>query len=219
MPRVVIALILWMLGSPGSSSPLPFVDMDSEQTTFCADCMPSPYELRVELTWERDVDLDLHTLLPSGHHVYYGERNLPDDQIASPGWLDDDHQSGPYPSVGERLLVTADSVPGAPPPTQRRYCLAVGLYSDLTSGDTVDFSLFVEYRERQRFRCRGQVVADGTWNEPQRDDLEGLCAAGASGPSHRFSVPLLLHLPPRDATNSTFEGPASGTPLDCTEIL
>ncbi len=209
------ALLTVVLGTwPVTSRPnppSPLADLEPERGTFCLDCLPAPYDLRVELTWKGDRDLDLHTLLPvTAEHVYYSDKNLPGSDLQSPGWLDHDHLTGPSPLVGERLLVTAPASPESPDPAARRYCLAVALYADRGGGAAADFTLFIDYRNRVHHRCSGRVPASGSLD--QTAAFRKICGDGVGGSAERFSPPLLLVLP---APEESFADPLVGPGWQC----
>ncbi len=206
-----ILLGTWPFTSP-AEPPSPLENLEPERGTFCLDCLPAPYDLRVELIWKGSWDLDLHTLLPvTAEHVYYSQKNLPGNDLQSPGWLDHDYTNGPYPYVGERLLVTAPMSPESPDPAQRRYCFAVAFYSNRASGGmAVELTLFVDYRNRVRYQCSSQVPTSGTLKQVVA--FENLCRGDVGGSEERFSPPLFLVLP---ASGEPFGEPLVGPGWHC----
>lgn len=200
---------LWLLAGSGVSETAPLENLEPQQGTLCLGCLPVPYELRVELTWKGPWDLDLYALLPRGEGaVFYSNQNLPGADRQSPGWLDHDHTSSPYPRVGERFVVTQPSFPESPDPAGRRYCLAVSFYRGETA-DRAELTLQIDYRKQVQYRCHGGVA---TRQNHSIEQFTALCSASRESPPSGFTAPILLVLP---LPGEPFEAPQLGPGWDC----
>lgn len=105
-----------------AQAPLAGIDAEAQAGTYCASCFPRPYRLRLTLTWDASVDLDLWVVAPKqkrnqlkGGVIYYEPpRGVPDM-----AWLDLDdgpqrRQAKSYREdffIGHSLVPAAESAP------------------------------------------------------------------------------------------------------------